>query len=181
LSPSAGSSLEFTVKEGDDEKTMSAKALKPGVWTHIAATVSGERGKLYVDGECVREVPAMAIQPSDLATTLNYVGRARDDGLPCFKGQVFDARFLTDELTTQAVRELAARIALNFDDKSLRFSVSVGMGLTGSLAGSAKGGEGALSYSKAAGPEWLKVHPDGRLEGRPLEPDEGENTFTHGC
>lgn len=177
LSPSTGTSLEFGIKNGTDGKTLTAKALKPGAWTHIAVTISGGRGKLYVNGECVKESPSMTIHPSNLATKFNYIGRHHEREQPFFKGQIFEARFLSNELTDERIKGLATRISLNFDDKNLKFSVSGGMGINASLEGLAKGGKGPLTYSKSAGPEWLTVHPDGRLEGKPSDSDEGENHF----
>ena len=48
-----------------------------------------------------------------------------------------------------------------------------------SLAGSAVDPDGdAVGYSKAAGPEWLAVTPDGKLSGTPPAAAQGLNSFT---
>jgi hypothetical protein len=48
-----------------------------------------------------------------------------------------------------------------------------------SVAGSAVDPDGdAVSYSKATGPEWLTVAPDGKISGTPPAGSEGLNSFT---
>src|SRR5690606_13751911 len=64
--------------------------------------------------------------------------------------------------------------------KPLRFTAKAGVSFTGNLKEYAIDLDGiALTFSRnpAVGPAWLKVEPDGRMHGLPLEENAGENAF----
>ena len=60
-----------------------------------------------------------------------------------------------------------------------RASAFAGVAYANSIAFTGYDASGAaLSYAKAAGPDWLVVDPDGHLSGTPAAADIGENIFT---
>ncbi len=55
-----------------------ASALSPGAWTHLAVTMAGGVGTLYVNGVAVGTNNAMTFQPSGMGgTTQNYLGKSQ--------------------------------------------------------------------------------------------------------
>ena len=53
-------------------------ALATGGWHHVAVTLNGATGILYVDGVEVGRNSAMTLKPSDMgATTQNWIGRSQ--------------------------------------------------------------------------------------------------------
>ncbi len=169
--------LELVVQNGDESEHLGGAQLTPGTWTHVAASISAKGSRLFVNGKLVRESPSVAPDSAGFESTQNYIGRGQADAGPLFMGRLFEVRFLDHELSEKEVEGLADRAMLNFDDKQLAFGVTAGMTLSGSLADRATGGVGTLTYAKTAGPDWLTIHPDGKLEGQPTEADAGETRF----
>lgn len=174
---SDGSNMEFVLRKDGKETRIGAPALTPGKWTHVAISASSRSVKLYVDGKMVKASSSMGFESSDSDRRLNYIGRGQASGDRYYRGQIFKLRLMSDDLSDMRVRHLAERVTVCFSDRDLKFSVSSGMKFSKTLSGSAKGGKGKLRYAKSAGPDWLTVHPDGRMEGRPSDSDKGHNAF----
>ena len=82
LSPKNGANgkIRFAIKNnGSSEQIIEGQsALPTGGWHHVAVTLNGATGTLYVDGVQVGRNTAMTLKPSDLgATTQNWIGRSQ--------------------------------------------------------------------------------------------------------
>jgi hypothetical protein len=67
-----------TAGGGGEQKIDGAAALPAGVWTHVAVTLSGTTGTLYVNGSAVGSNTNMTIKPSSLGSTgNNYIGKSQ--------------------------------------------------------------------------------------------------------
>jgi len=83
-------------------------ALSTGVWTHIAVTVSGSTGTLYIDGAAVGTNNAMTFRPSGMGnTTQNYLGKSQYPD-PYFNGALDDFRIYGSALSASEIGILAA-------------------------------------------------------------------------
>ncbi|WP_233217916.1 LamG-like jellyroll fold domain-containing protein [Roseateles chitinivorans] len=79
-----------------------------GRWTHVAITLSGTVGTLYVDGSPVATSPEIWMAPYQFGhTTRNWLGRSQYGGDPFFKGRMQDFRIYSGALTAAAVANLA--------------------------------------------------------------------------
>ena len=86
----------------------SSVALAANTWTHLAVTLSGNVGTLYVNGAAVGANGAMTLKPSSLGnTTLNYLGRSQFGTDPYFTGQLDEFRILDRALTASEIAALA--------------------------------------------------------------------------
>ncbi|WP_238322841.1 DUF5695 domain-containing protein, partial [Gorillibacterium massiliense] len=97
LSPQpGGAGLRFTITTGGngaEQQINTTTAFPTGVWKHVAVTISGTTGNLYVDGALVATNTNMTLNPSSLgATTNNWIGRSQFAGDPYFNGQIDDFR-----------------------------------------------------------------------------------------
>lgn len=113
LTPSAGGSnkVRFTITTsggGGEQFIDGATALPTGTWTHVAVTLSGNLGVLYVNGTEVGRNESMSINPLDLgATTQNWIGRSQYAADPYLDGRVDDFRIYSGALPAAGVLELA--------------------------------------------------------------------------
>ena len=83
-------------------------ALPTGVWTHVAVTLSGNVGTLYINGVAVGTHTAISFKPSGMgSTTQNYLGKAQYPD-PYFDGALDDFRIYTSALSAGEVGVLAA-------------------------------------------------------------------------
>lgn len=82
--------------------------LTPGTWTHVAFTMSGSTGTLYLDGEQAGSRDDFSVGLADVGpTTSNYVG-GNDFPDPSFAGLVDDVRAYDTALSAAEVAVLHA-------------------------------------------------------------------------
>lgn len=112
LTPSKGSGVRFaiTAAGGGGEQTItSASPLQTGTWCHLAVTLSGSTGSLYVNGTLAGTNSAMTLNPSSLGiTTNNYIGRSQYSGDPYLNGSVDEFRIYDRALSAGEVAALAS-------------------------------------------------------------------------
>jgi len=106
LTPKAGDKMRFeitTSRGTDGTGRLEAPALKPHRWTHVAVTLNGDRGTLYVDGEAEATAPITL----DPLFTQNhcYIGKSQYPD-PLFKGRIGDFRIYNYALPEVQVRKL---------------------------------------------------------------------------
>jgi len=67
-----------TSGSGGEQRINAPAALPTGAWTHVAVTLGGGLGVLYVNGSEVARNAAMSITPAALgSTTQNWIGRSQ--------------------------------------------------------------------------------------------------------
>ncbi|QYR22777.1 fibronectin type III domain-containing protein [Paenibacillus sp. sptzw28] len=110
LTPSNGAGkIRFAIKNnGSSEQIIDGtSALAAGGWHHVAVTLNGATGILYVDGAEAGRNSAMTLKPSDMgATTQNRIGRSQYND-PYLNGLVDDFRIYTRHLTAGEIAALA--------------------------------------------------------------------------
>ena len=177
LCPKTGSNLRFSIKYNNGtEQQLNAPALAPGVWTHVAVTISGDTGKLFVNGSPVATNNAMTFNPSQLATGTNYIGRSQYPD-PLFNGLLDDLRFSSTALADQQVADLAASTPPQFVASPTVGAATVDLPFTGKLASQLLSSPDSVSFAKINGPSWITVSADGSLFGVPRLGDAGPNAL----
>jgi len=178
LSPrTSGGSLRFAIQDGGGEQQLSAAPLTAGVWTHVAVTISGSTGKLFVNGLPVATNASMSINPGDVGTKYNYLGKSRFSADPLFNGRLDDLRFFSSALTDAQVLAIFNTPPPQFRTSPLlKPDATIGQPYAASLAGDATG-IGALTFEKVAGPAWLSVAANGTIPGTPGPTNGGVNNF----
>lgn len=86
LSPSTGGKCIFVISKDGKQQALQAPALKKGQWTEIAIVLSGDTGKLFIDGKPAASNDAMTLNPEDISATQCYLGRNNNGD--CFKGEI---------------------------------------------------------------------------------------------
>ena len=111
LTPRNGSSnaVRFAITTGGaggEQRISGSAALPAGVWTHVAVTLNGSTGILYVNGAEAGRNSSMSLTPSSLgATTQNYIGRSQYSD-PYLDGRVDDFRLYGTALSAANVAAL---------------------------------------------------------------------------
>lgn len=114
LSPRGGSGKpRFAVSTtyGYNEQFIDAgEALPKAQWAHLAVTLSGKTGTLYLNGTAVGTNPAIDFPPFQLGKTdRNWLGRSQFPNDPFFEGSIDDFRIYDGALTTEQIAVLAGK------------------------------------------------------------------------
>jgi glucuronoarabinoxylan endo-1,4-beta-xylanase len=114
LTPQNGSStrLRFAIStnsSGSEQQITGASALAVGAWQHVAVTLNGNTGILYLNGVAVGTNAAMTLRPATLGvTTNNFLGRSQWSD-PYLNGLLDEFRIYSVALSAS---EIAATYAL---------------------------------------------------------------------
>lgn len=178
LTPSSGSgTLRFAINTGSGEQVLDAPALSAGPWVHVAVSVAGNTGKLWVGGVPVATNTAMTANPVDVGARNNFLGRSQFPADPPYRGRLDDVRFGTTGLADTAVAAMARGTPPRWNMAWLRAPDAVpGTAYSASLTRFATG-TGLLRFEKLGGPAWLTVDGDGTLRGNVPASAEGDQRF----
>jgi hypothetical protein len=111
LTVNAGSGPRFaitTAGSGGEQQLNSAGQLPLNTWTHLAVTLSGTTGTLYINGNPVAANANMTLHPSNLGSTGNtWIGRSQFAD-PFLNATVDDFQIYNRALSADEVTTLAA-------------------------------------------------------------------------
>jgi len=112
LSPKNGATgyLRYAITTSgstNEQQINTTTTIASGTWAHIAVTLQGTVGILYVNGIEVGRNSSMALKPSSLgSTTLNYIGRSQFSGDPKLTGTLDDFRIYSRALSSAEIGRL---------------------------------------------------------------------------
>lgn len=178
LTPKAGGSgMRFAINSGTGEQQLNTAALSVGAWTHLAVTILGSTGKLFINGVAVATNTAMTINPIDIGTQFNYLGKSQFTADPLFGGRFDDFRFVSSALSDAQVAAIYNTPPPLFRATPIyKPDATADQPYSSTLADDATG-IGPLTFSKMDGPAWLNVAADGGLTGTPGATNGGINNF----
>jgi hypothetical protein len=94
-----------------EQPLTNSSLLSTGIWHHVAVTLSGSTGVLYIDGAAVATNSGMTLKPASLgSTTQNYLGKSQYPDDPYLAGSVDDFRIYARALSAAEVATLASLI-----------------------------------------------------------------------
>jgi hypothetical protein len=173
-----GTRFAITTNGGGGEQRLDAAIFPVNAWTHVAVTLSGNTGKLFINGTLADTNTSMTLDPEDVGVNYNYLGRSRFAADPNFNGRLDEVRFLTSALTEAQVAALATTAPPAFSAAAISSApANVYEPYNAALAGFVTGGTGTLTFTKLDGPAWLRVSSAGVLTGTPGSADKGTNRF----
>ena len=103
----------ITVNGEKTEQRINGTANLPsGQWVHVAVTLAGSVGTLYVNGAVVGTNTAMRLLPFRVGnTSRNWLGRSQYPSHPYFKGSVDDFRIYNGVLSATEITALSMKLS----------------------------------------------------------------------
>ncbi len=117
LTPSSSANkIRFAISNGgsgSEQQIDGNAALETGSWKHVAVTLAGDTGILYIDGAAVGTNNGMSLNPSDLGVTnQNYIGKSQYSD-PYLDGLVDDFVIYNRALSKTEIAGLAGTTPVN--------------------------------------------------------------------
>jgi hypothetical protein len=105
-----GAGLRFAITTGSGEQQLTGGGQLPlNAWSHVAVTLSGTTGTLYLNGAPVATNPNMSLHPSNLGNTnQNWIGRSQFAADPFLNSTVDDFNIYNQALSPAEVATLAS-------------------------------------------------------------------------
>ncbi len=182
LTPQSGSgTMRFKIKNGGTEHQVDAPVLSVNQWRHVAVTLSGGTARIFLDGAVVASASGWTATPASFSPRVNFLGDSQFIGDPTFKGALDEVLIADYALTPAQIASLQTNTPPQFTVGSFsRPGPAEDVPYNESVAGMATDADpgDTLTYTKAAGPAWLNIAPDGTLSGQATSGDGGLNYFT---
>jgi hypothetical protein len=186
LTPSSGGNMRFeitTSRGNEGTGRLNGPILPVSQWKHVAVTLNGDTGSLYVDGALVDTAMIDQVEPF-FGQPYCYIGRSMWNGDPAFNGRIDDFRIYNYALSSSEVAALSGRGGPGnppaFSGKAIaKPKATEDQAYSGqTLAANASDPNGdTLTFRKLWGPAWLAISSGGSLSGTPGNGDVGLNIF----
>jgi autotransporter-associated beta strand protein len=119
--------------------------LAAGVWQHVAVTLAGNTGTLYVNGVAIATNSNITLRPSSLgSTTQNYLGKSQYSADPALFGSIDDFRIVGRALSAAEIQQLVDPAVVTAASATSMTNTST---VLSALGADATGGEFNLRYS----------------------------------
>jgi hypothetical protein len=96
-----------TTSNGGEQQIEAATAMPTGSWCHVAVTLDGKKGVLYLNGNPVGTNSSLMIRPWQVLAKNNYLGKSQWPADPLFSGEIGSFRIFGRALSGAEIKDLA--------------------------------------------------------------------------
>ena len=96
-----------TTSNGGEQQIDAPTAMPTGSWCHVAVTLDGTEGVLYLDGNPVGTNSSLTIRPWQTLAKTNYLGKSQWPADPLFSGEIDSVRIFGRALTPSEIKDIA--------------------------------------------------------------------------
>ena len=130
--------LQFAIlaSGGTTQRLSGPSALPVGEWTHVAVTLIGTTGTLYVNGAAVATV-SITVDPGAITQSACYLGKSQFAVDPLFNGTIDEFRIYNRGLSAAEVAALAVPVAATSVSDSQYTGWAAGYTFPGGQSGAA--------------------------------------------
>jgi hypothetical protein len=111
LTPSANTgNMRFAITtsgQGGEQIIEAPTAMPSNSWCHVAITLDGSKGVLYLDGNPVGTNSSLTIRPWQTLARSNYLGKSQFPADPLFNGEIGSFRVFSRPLAATEIRDIA--------------------------------------------------------------------------
>jgi cytochrome c len=163
LTPSAGgtNTLRYAITTGSGEQQINtSQALPTDGWQHVAVTLSGTTGTLYLNGEEIGTNANMTLSPADLgATNQNWIGDSQYTSDPFLDAAIDDFNVFDRALTAEEISSLVAEPGGSVGGGNVAWYRFDEEGGTSAVDSSEQGNDGRIAVGDDIG-TWQSVDVD---------------------
>ena len=153
-----------TKSSGGEQQIDAATAMPTGSWCHVAVTLDGKKGLLYLNGDPVGTNSSLTIRPWQTLAKNNYLGKSQFPADPLFSGEIGSFRIFGRALGGAEIKDLAYAQPALAHRYSFATNVWDSIGMAhGMLQGNATITNNALNLTGASG-DYVNL-PGGLVSG----------------
>jgi hypothetical protein len=91
--------VAITAQASNYTQVIEAPEFPQNAWTHVAVTLDGRQGILYLNGQAVAVNNSVNLLPSDIGGTKNYFGKSQFSADPYFNGELDSVKINSQTLS----------------------------------------------------------------------------------
>ena len=183
---SPSNTLRFAIQTSTSggEQRVETSSPSANQWVHIAFTLKDNTGTIYVNGQQAAASSSITLNPEDLRTIHNYLGRSQFVNDALFDGLMDDVRIANYALSSSEITALYNGSTTGFAPGITQSPYQSELGDINSSYSKSLireigdiDAQSAPEVSITSGPEWLSADSAGTLTGTPGFENYGNNTF----
>lgn len=173
--------MRFAIRNGGSEQYIETPTPSANQWHHVAVTLGAGTARIFLDGAIAASATGWSASPASFSPRLNFLGESQFTADPLFHGKMDEVLITDYAIGAAQMATLLSNTAPQFTANLLVGGAATeGISYSNNVAALATDADvgDTLTFSKAVGPAWVTVAPDGAVTGVPGSGDGGTNFVT---